>query len=107
MFSSHWTPCAILVLKAATLIVGLATAAISARAAYLWYCASKVKIADSTPRVEVSYSDYPDLGALEAKVSANATQIAYNASAALNASAAGWTAAAAALAAITAVLGAI
>ena len=104
MFSSHWPPCAVLVLKLAAVLAGLATAGISWRAACRWLDASKVQIEDTTPRTQVSYDDNPALGILQAIVSVNATQAAYNASATLNARAR-WTAWAAILAGAAAVLG--
>jgi hypothetical protein len=74
---------------------------------YLWFDASKVQIEDTTPRTEVSYEDAPALGVLEAIVSVNATQAAYNKSADLNAGAARWTAWAAILGGAAAIVGAI
>ena len=105
MFSSHWPPCAVFALRLATLLAGLATAGLAWRAARLWLDASKVQIEDTTPRTQVSYDDSPALGILEAIVSVNATQAAYNASATLNARAARWTAWAAILTGATTVLG--
>lgn len=105
MFSSHWPPCAVFVLKLATLITGLATAGVSWWAAHLWLEASKVQIADTTVRVPVAYDDSPALGILGVEVAGYATQAAYDASAALNARAARWTAWAAILTGLAAGLG--
>ncbi len=107
MFSSHWPPESVFVLKLATLAAGLTAAGLAWRAAALWLAASKVKIEDTTPLTIVSHEDVPALGILETQVSGYATQTAYSASSKLNAHAARWTAASAILAGIAAVLGVI
>jgi hypothetical protein len=107
MLSSHLPPYFAFALKVASGTAGFAAAGFGWWAAHLWLKASKVQIADTTPRVPVSYDDSPGLGILGVEVAGYATQAAYNLSAAFNARAARSTAWAAILTGAAAILSAV